>query len=67
MASRLDNPLDLFVSPPKILRLVPIVDASGVSALKTLIFWALYKGFDITVLGMDNTPNSLVNSIACLA
>lgn len=63
-ASRLDNLLDQFISPPKVfilrMRLVPIIDASGVHALRTLADRCRRRGIVLIVSGLQAQPNRVV-------
>lgn len=64
VASRLDNLLDQFISPPKVfilrMRLVPIVDASGVHALKTLAERCHRRGIVLIVSGLQAQPKRVI-------
>lgn len=64
VASRLDNLLDQFISPPKVfilrMRLVPIVDASGVHALKTLADRCQRRGIVLIVSGLQAQPRRVI-------
>jgi SulP family sulfate permease len=66
-ANRLDNLLDQFFEPPKVLilrmRLVPIVDASGVHALKKLAERCHRKGIVLIVSGLQAQPNRVIASM----
>lgn len=63
-ASRLDNLLDQFFEPPKVLilrmRLVPVIDASGVHALKKLAERCHRKGIVLVVSGLQPQPNRVI-------
>lgn len=63
-ANRLDNLLDQFLDPPKVfilrMRLVPIIDASGVHALKKLAERCHRKGIVLIVSGLQSQPNRVI-------
>ncbi len=63
-ANRLDNLLDQFFEPPKALilrmRLVPVIDASGVHALKKLAERCHRKGIVLIVSGLQEQPNRVI-------
>lgn len=63
-SNRLDNLLDQFISPPKAfilrMRLVPIVDASGVHALKTLADRCRRRGIVLIVSGLQPQPRRVI-------
>ncbi|HRO28715.1 MAG TPA: SulP family inorganic anion transporter, partial [Luteimonas sp.] len=63
-ANRLDNLLDQFIVPPKVLilrmRLVPVIDASGVHALKKLAERCHRKGITLIVSGLQEQPNRVI-------
>lgn len=63
-ANRLDNLLDQFAAPPKVfilrMRLVPIVDASGVHALQKLADRCKRKGIALIVSGLQEQPNRVL-------
>ena len=63
-ANRLDNLLDQFFVPPKVLilrmRLVPVIDASGVHALKKLAGRCHRKGIALIVSGLQEQPNRVI-------
>ena len=63
-ANRLDNLLDQFFEPPKVLilrmRLVPVIDASGVHALKKLAGRCHRKGIVLIVSGLQEQPNRVI-------
>jgi SulP family sulfate permease len=63
-ANRLDNLLDQFFEPPKALilrmRLVPVIDASGVHALKKLAGRCHRKGIVLIVSGLQEQPNRVI-------
>ncbi len=64
-ANRLDNLLDQFLSPPKVfilrMRLVPVIDASGVHALKKLAERCQRKGIVLIVSGLQDQPNRVIS------
>lgn len=66
-ANRLDNLLDQFIDPPKVfilrMRLVPVIDASGVHALKKLAERCARKGIVLIVSGLQEQPNRVVSSM----
>jgi SulP family sulfate permease len=63
-ANRLDNLLDQFSVPPKAfilrMRLVPIIDASGVHALQKLADRCKRKGIALIVSGLQEQPNRVL-------
>ncbi|MFT3761966.1 MAG: SulP family inorganic anion transporter [Pseudoxanthomonas sp.] len=63
-ANRLDSLLDQFFEPPKVfilrMRLVPIIDASGVHALKKLAERCQRKGIVLIVSGLQAQPNRVI-------
>lgn len=63
-ANRLDNLLDQFFEPPKVLilrmRLVPVIDASGVHALKKLAERCHRQGIALIVSGLQEQPNRVI-------
>ena len=63
-ANRLDNLLDQFRAPPKVfilrMRLVPVLDASGVHALKKLADRCQRKGIALVVSGLQEQPNRVL-------
>lgn len=63
-SNRLDNLLDQFFSAPKVfilrMRLVPIVDASGVHALKTLADRCHRRGIVLIVSGLQPQPKRVI-------
>ncbi len=63
-ANRLDNLLDQFFDPPKVLilrlRLVPFIDASGVHALKTLTDRCQKRGILLILSGLQPQPARVV-------
>lgn len=64
VANRLDNVLDQFRDPPRVfvlrMRLVPIIDASGVHALKTLADRCHRRGIVLVVSGLQPQPRRVV-------
>jgi SulP family sulfate permease len=64
VSNRLDNLLDQFFSPPKVfilrMRLVPIVDASGVHALKTLADRCHRRSIVLIVSGLQPQPKRVI-------
>jgi SulP family sulfate permease len=63
-ANRLDNLLDQFYHPPKVfilrMRLVPIIDASGVHALKTLLQRCRHLGIVLVASGLQAQPRRVL-------
>ncbi|MBP3985840.1 STAS domain-containing protein [Pseudoxanthomonas helianthi] len=63
-ANRLDNLLDQFFETPKVLilrmRLVPVIDASGVHALRKLAERCHRKGIVLIVSGLQEQPNRVI-------
>lgn len=63
-ANRLDNLLDQFLSPPKVfilrMRLVPVIDASGVHALQKLADRCHRKNIVLIVSGLQEQPNRII-------
>ena len=63
-ANRLDNLLDQFPKPPKAfilrMRLVPVIDASGVHALQKLADRCHRKGIALIVAGLQEQPNRVL-------
>ncbi|WP_202840355.1 SulP family inorganic anion transporter [Luteimonas saliphila] len=63
-ANRLDTLLDQFFEPPKVLilrmRLVPVIDASGVHALRALTGRCHRKGIALIVSGLQDQPNRVI-------
>ncbi|MBC7990104.1 MAG: SulP family inorganic anion transporter, partial [Luteimonas sp.] len=66
-ASRLDNLLDQFFSPPMVLilrmRLVPFIDASGVHALKTLTDRSQRRGIVLILSGLQPQPQRVITDM----
>lgn len=66
-ASRLDELLDQFIQPPKIfilrMRLVPIIDASGVHALKTLFDRCRRRGIVLIISGLQAQPRQVASKM----
>lgn len=63
-ANRLDNLLDQFIEPPRVfilrMRLVPIIDASGVHALQKLAERCRRKDIALIVSGLQAQPNRVL-------
>jgi len=63
-ANRLDSLLDQFFELPKVLilrmRLVPVIDASGVHALKKLAGRCHRKGIVLIISGLQEQPNRVI-------
>lgn len=66
-ASRLDDLLDQFFQPPKVfilrMRLVPIIDASGVHALETLFERCRRRGIVLIISGLQAQPRRVVQKM----
>ncbi len=66
-ASRLDNVLDQFRKTPKVfilrMRLVPIIDASGVHALRMLLQRCRKRGIVLVVSGLQAQPLRVVRQM----
>ncbi|MDR6840343.1 SulP family inorganic anion transporter [Pseudoxanthomonas sacheonensis] len=66
-ASRLDELLDQFFDPPQVfilrMRLVPIIDASGVHALKTLLDRCRRRGIVLIISGLQAQPLEVVRKM----
>lgn len=66
-ANRLDHLLDQFFEPPKVLilrmGLVPVIDASGVHALKKLASRCQRQGIALVVSGLQEQPNRVIASM----
>ena len=64
---RLDNLLDQFRDPPKVfilrMRLVPIVDSSGVHALKTLLERCRRRGIVLVISGLQPQPRRVIEQM----
>ncbi|WP_236585554.1 SulP family inorganic anion transporter [Dyella sp. EPa41] len=67
-ANRLDELLDQFQKPPKVfilrMRLVPIIDASGVHALKILLERCRRHGIVLIISGLQAQPRRVVQQMA---
>jgi SulP family sulfate permease len=67
-ANRLDELLDQFQRQPKVfilrMRLVPIIDASGVHALKVLLERCRRHGIVLIVSGLQSQPQRVVRQMA---
>lgn len=63
-ANRLDNLLDQFIDPPRVfilrMRLVPIIDASGVHALENLARRCARNGIALIISGLQPQPNRIL-------
>ncbi len=70
IANRLDEVLDQFFSPPKVfilrMRLVPLVDASGVSALGGFLDRAHKLGIRVIVSGLQAQPRTVLEQMLIL-
>lgn len=66
-ASRLDELLDQFFETPKVfilrMRLVPIIDASGVHALKTLFDRCRRRGIVLIISGLQTQPRQVASKM----
>ena len=66
-ASRLDELLDQFFETPKVfilrMRLVPIIDASGVHALKTLLDRCRRRGIVLIISGLQAQPRQVASKM----
>jgi SulP family sulfate permease len=67
VANRLDNILDQFRDPPKVfilrMRLVPIIDASGVHALKALLERCRRRGIVLIISGLQTQPRQVIEGM----
>jgi SulP family sulfate permease len=67
-ANRLDDLLDQFQKPPQVfilrMRLVPIIDASGVHALKTLLERCRRRGIILIISGLQPQPQRVIRAMA---
>lgn len=65
--NRLDNLLDQFFEPPKVfivrMRLVPMIDASGVHAIKALAERCRRKGIVLVISGLQEQPRRILESM----
>jgi len=70
VANRLDELLDQFFSPPKVfilrMRLVPLVDASGVAALAGFLDRAHKLGIRVIVSGLQAQPRAVLEQMLTL-
>jgi len=66
-ANRLDDLLDVFFKTPKVfilrMRLVPIIDASGVHALKNLLDRCRRRGIVLVVSGLQPQPKRVTEKM----
>ena len=64
VANRLDDVLGLFPSPPRVfilrMRLVPLIDASGVTALKQMIERCRRNGTKVILSGLREQPRRIL-------
>lgn len=62
--NRLDDVLDQFFAPPKVfilrMRLVPMIDASGVHALRSLADRCQRRGIVLIISGLQEQPNRVI-------
>lgn len=67
-ANRLDDLLDQFTQAPSVfilrMRLVPIIDASGVHALKTLLERCRRRGIILVISGLQPQPQRVIRAMA---
>ena len=67
-ANRLDELLDQFPKPPRVfilrMRLVPVIDASGVHALKTLLERCRRRGTTLVISGLQAQPLRVIGQMA---
>jgi SulP family sulfate permease len=67
-ANRLDDLLDIFFKTPKVfilrMRLVPIIDASGVHALKNLLDRCRRRGIVLIVSGLQSQPRRVTEKMS---
>lgn len=67
-ANRLDDLLDQFTQAPSVfilrMRLVPIIDASGVHALKTLLERCRRRGIVLVISGLQPQPQRVIRAMA---
>ncbi|MFC4762870.1 SulP family inorganic anion transporter [Dyella koreensis] len=67
-ANRLDDLLDQFQKPPRVfilrMRLVPIIDASGVHALKTLLERCRRRSIVLVISGLQPQPQRVIRQMA---
>jgi SulP family sulfate permease len=64
VANRLDDVLNQFTTPPRVfilrLRLVPLIDASGVTALRQMIQRCQRNGTRVIFSGLREQPNAIL-------
>nr|WP_295382951.1 sulfate permease [Pseudoxanthomonas sp.] len=64
VANRLDDLLDQFLEPPRVfilrMRLVPLIDASGVHAMENLARRCQRRGIVLIVSGLQTQPNRVL-------
>ncbi len=64
VANRLDAALDAYAQPPKVfilrLRLVPMIDASGVTAIRQLVERCTRKGTQVILSGLQPQPREVL-------
>jgi len=69
-SNRLDNLLDQFYHPPRVfilrMRLVPIIDASGVHALKALVQRCRHRGIILVCSGLQPQPRRVLEQMSLL-
>lgn len=66
-SNRLDSLLDQFFEPPKVfilrMRLVPVIDASGVHALRNLARRCQRLGIVLVISGLQEQPNRVISNM----
>ncbi|MEO8742351.1 MAG: SulP family inorganic anion transporter [Lysobacteraceae bacterium] len=71
VSNRLDNVLDQFLVPPKAfilrMRLVPVIDASGVHALKTLAERCRRRKIALIISGLQPQPRKVAEQMGFVA
>jgi SulP family sulfate permease len=64
VANRLDEVLDLFTKAPRVfvlrMRLVPLIDASGVTALRNLLQRCEHQGTRVILSGLREQPRQVL-------
>jgi SulP family sulfate permease len=64
VANRLDDVLDQFIAPPRLfilrLRLVPLIDASGVAALRQFLERCQRQGTQVILSGLREQPRQIL-------
>jgi SulP family sulfate permease len=71
VANRLDDVLNQFPRPPRVfilrLRLVPMIDASGVAALRQLLRRCAAQGTTVILSGLQEQPRSILRQMGVVA